>query len=87
MRKYIGLNDFECMMLLLETIRSLDLMCGIDFMVVWEKKPRLTINRLGNFEFANPQEVYGAALSFWDEAGCCVGSRRFTLMERFDDDY
>jgi hypothetical protein len=75
------------MMRLLDVFNALGILEGMDYLVVWEKRPKLTLNRLGNFEFVNPQEVYGASLSFWDDAGRVVATRRFTLVERFDDEY
>lgn len=87
MRRYISLDSFDAMMKLLDVANALDVLGGLDYMVVWEKKPKLTINKLGNFEFENPQEVYGARLTFWDSSGKNLGSRRFTLTERFDDEY
>jgi hypothetical protein len=85
MRTYISLSDFYALMEMLDTLRGLDLLEPASYIVTWEKKPRLTINRLGNFEFTNPQEVYGVVLTFWNEYGNVVCNRRFVLAERFED--
>jgi hypothetical protein len=73
-------------MQVLEMLRRIELLEPASFIVTWEKKPRLTINRMGNFEFENPQEVYGVVLTFWDEMNDVVCNRRFVLTERFDDE-
>jgi hypothetical protein len=86
MRKYIDLSDFNSLMQLLEMLRRVDMLEPASFIVTWEKRPRLTINRLGNFEFENPQEVYGVVITFWDGVGNVVCNRRFVLAERFDED-
>jgi len=86
MRKYISLSDFNALMQVLEMLRRIELLEPASFIVTWEKKPRLTINRMGNFEFENPQEVYGVVLTFWDEMNDVVCNRRFVLTERFDDE-
>jgi hypothetical protein len=86
MRKYISLSEFNVLMQVLETFRRVDLLEPASFIVTWEKRPKLTINRLGNFEFENPQEVYGVVLTFWDEMGNVICNRRFVLAERFYDD-
>lgn len=86
MRKPISLDSFDAVMRLLSVLNSLSVLDDLEYLVVWEKRPKLTLNRLGNFEFANPQEVYGAVLSFWNERGERVGEARFVLVERFDDD-
>lgn len=86
MRRYISLSEFDTLMQVLETLRRVDLLKPASFIVTWEKKPRLTINRLGNFEFENPQEVYGAIVTFWDDMNNEICSRRFILAERFYDD-
>jgi hypothetical protein len=85
MRTYISLSDFYALMEMLDSLRGLDLLEPASYIVTWEKKPRLTINRLGNFEFTNPQEVYGVVLTFWNEYGNVVCNRRFVLAERFED--
>jgi hypothetical protein len=87
MRRLISLDNFESMMRMLAVMKDLGILDGVEYLVIWEKKPRLTLNRLGNFEFQNPQEVYGVTLNFWDEDGRRLGSRRFVLAERFDDEY
>lgn len=86
MRKPISLDSFDAAMRLLDVFNGLGVLDGLDYLVVWEKRPKLTINKLGNFEFVNPQEVYGAVLSFWNGRGERVGEARFMLVERFDDD-
>lgn len=86
MYKYISLSDFNVLIQMLDVLRHIDMLEPSSFIVTWEKKPRLTINRLGNFEFENPQEVYGVVLTFWDENNNIVCNRRFVLAERFDDD-
>ena len=86
MRTYINLSDFNVLMELLDSMRQMGLLAPASYMVTWEKKPRLTINRLGNFEFENPQEVYGAVLTFWDNRNKVVCSKRFTLADRFEDE-
>jgi hypothetical protein len=70
---------------LLDCMRQMGLLAPASYMVLWEKKPRLTINRLGNFEFENPQEVYGAVLTFWDGRNKVVQQKRFTLIDKFED--
>jgi hypothetical protein len=85
MRTYINLDDFQAVMMLLDFMRSLELLEPASYIVTWEKRPKLTINRLGNFEFQNPQEVYGVVLTFWDEMSNVVCNRRFVLAERFED--
>ena len=87
MRRLISLDNFESMMRMLAVMKDLGILDGVEYLVIWEKKPRLTLNRLGNFEFQNPQEVYGVTLNFWDEGDRRLGSRRFVLAERFDDEY
>jgi hypothetical protein len=85
MRTSINLSDFNVLMNLLDSMRQMGLLAPASYMVLWEKKPRLTINRLGNFEFENPQEVYGAVLTFWDGRNKVICSKRFTLTDRFED--
>lgn len=85
MRTYISLDDFQALIMLLDFMRSLELLEPASYIVTWEKRPKLTINRLGNFEFQNPQEVYGVVLTFWDEMNNVVCNRRFVLAERFED--
>jgi hypothetical protein len=87
MQRPISLDSFDAMMKLLDVLNSLEVLGGLEYLVIWEKRPKLTLNRLGNFEFVNPQEVYGARLTFWDEAGKSVSTRKFVLVERFDDEY
>lgn len=53
-------KDLEAMLLVLRKLRLAENMT-----IVWEKKPQLTINQLGNFEFTNPEEVYGVIVTFW----------------------
>ena len=71
--------------MLLDFMRSLELLEPASYIVTWEKKPRLTINSLGNFEFQNPQEIYGVVVTFWDDMSNVVCNRRFVLAERFED--
>ena len=85
MRTYISLDDFQALIMLLDFMRELELLEPASYIVTWEKRPKLTINRLGNFEFQNPQEVYGVVLTFWDDMNNVVCNRRFVLAERFED--
>lgn len=85
MRTYINLSDFNVLMELLDSMRQIGLLAPASYMVLWEKKPRLTINRLGNFEFENPQEVYGAVLTFWDDRNKVTQQKRFVLTDKFED--
>ena len=85
MRTYISLDDFQGLIMLLDFMRELELLEPASYIVTWEKRPKLTINRLGNFEFQNPQEVYGVVLTFWDDMNNVVCNRRFVLAERFED--
>ena len=85
MRTYISLDDFQAVMMLLDFMRSLGLLEPASYIVTWEKRPKLTINRLGNFEFQNPQEIYGVVVTFWDDMSNVVCNRRFVLAERFED--
>ena len=86
MRRYINLSDFNAMIKMLEACQKVGLLEPASFMVTWEKRPRLTLNRLGNFEFENPQDVYSVELTVWDEMNNVVCNRRFVLAERFYDD-
>ena len=85
MRTYISLDDFYALMEMVDTLRTMGFLKPASYIVTWEKKPKLTINRLGNFEFQNPQEVYGAVLTFWDDMSNVICNRRFVLAERFED--
>ena len=86
MRTYISLDEFRALIMLLDFMRSMNLIEPASYVVTWEKRPRLTINRLGSFEFQNPQEVYGVVLTFWNDMNNVVCNRRFVLAERFEDD-
>ena len=86
MRSYIGINDFTILIDTLDVLKGLGLLEPASYIVTWEKKPRLTINRFGNFEFTNTQEVYGVIVTFWDEWNNVICNRRFVLAERFQDD-
>ena len=86
MRKCISLNSFQAFINLLDMMVRLGLLEPASFIVTWEKKPRLTLNRLGGFEFENPQEVYGMVITFWDEFSNVICNKRFMLAEKFDDD-
>ena len=85
MRTYISLDDFYTLMELIDSMRAMGFLAPASYIVTWERKPKLTINRLGNFEFQNPQEVYGVVLTFWDDVGNVMCNRRFVLAERFED--
>lgn len=83
MYKCISLSNFNVLISMLNTVKEIGLL-GSDFAVVWEKKPKLTMNKLGHFEFDNPQEVYGVVLTIWDDD--TVWDRRFMLVDIFDDE-
>lgn len=82
MNHKLSLRKFQKLELMLLTLRKLGL--ALDMTIVWEKKPQLTINMLGNFEFTNPQEVYGVVISFWADDFREVSSR-FHISEEVDD--
>lgn len=85
MPTYINLDDFHVLITLLDSMKVMGFLEPAGYIVTWEKKPRLTINRLGNFEFQNPQQVYGVMLTFWDDMNNTVCNRKFVLSEKFQD--
>ena len=66
MRTNISLSELNSFVALLNLLKHLDLLEQKDFMITWEKRPAMIINRLGDFEFENPEEVYGCKIEFWD---------------------
>jgi hypothetical protein len=48
-------------------------------MVMWQKKPRLVLTRLGGLEFDNPQEIYGASITFYDGDGAVMSRSRYRI--------
>jgi hypothetical protein len=81
MRKNISLNEFEYIIKVISLLRKIGVLGTIDYVVTWEQKPKLIVNPWGNFEFENPQETYGCILSFWDEEGKVISTRRFKIKE------
>ncbi len=81
MRKNISLDEFIKIQHLLAMLRNIGLLGAIDFGIIWEKKPQLIINRNGEFEFENPQELYGAIITFWDAEGKIISKTRFSVGE------
>lgn len=77
----ITLDEFELMLSLLGTISTIGLLEPYDYMVTWEKRPQLLINKLGDFEFQKPEEVYGCVITFWSEDGSIISKRRFFIGE------
>ncbi len=63
-----NLEEFNCVIGVLGLLKNIGLFEDgkVDYMVTWEKRPQLIINKLGNFEFQNPEEVYGCVITFWD---------------------
>ena len=72
-------EQLEGLMLMLRKIGLVDNMT-----IVWEKRPQLTINQLGNFEFTNPEEVYGVVISFWADDFKEISKTRFCILEDED---
>lgn len=66
MRKHISLAELNSLIFLLNMLKHIGLLEQKDFMVTWEQRPKMILNQLGNFEFENPQEVYGCKIEFWD---------------------
>lgn len=79
MRKNISLNEFHSMLGVINILRKLGLIDPFEYTVTWEKKPQLVINELGEFEFENPEELYGCVITFWDENGVAKSKTRFNL--------
>lgn len=81
LRRTVSLSEFTSLQKMLNMLRTLGLLDTYDYIVVWEQKPVLTINHLGNFEFDNPQEVYGCVITFWNKDGKEVSKTRFKIKE------
>ena len=79
-RSKISVQSFMVLISMLTALRNMGLLGPASFMVLWERRPKLTINNLGSFEFDNPQDVYGAVIRFWDtESGDVISKVRFSL--------
>jgi hypothetical protein len=81
LRRTVSLTEFTSLQRMLNTLRTLGLLEGCDYMVTWEQKPLLIINQLGDFEFENPRNIYGCVITFWDEDGKEVSKTKFTIGE------
>jgi hypothetical protein len=82
MSKNVSLDEFNSIVGLLQFLKSLNLLDPVDYMVTWEKKPQLIINKLGNFEFENPEEVYGCMITFWNDEGLAVSKQRYYIKDK-----
>jgi hypothetical protein len=87
MHKSISLDRFQDVIALLDSLRRIGLLAPASFIVVWERRPKLTMNALGCLEFMNPQEVYGVTIRFWGKRGNkkVETNCRYVLTERFSD--
>ena len=79
MRTKMSADKFLKLEQLLVALRKLGL--ANNMTIVWEKKPQLVINTLGNFEFTSPQEVYGVVISFWADDFKEVSKSGFYISE------
>lgn len=77
----LTLKEFELIQSMLHTLKNIKLLDTIEFSITWEKRPVLIINRLGEFEFENPQEVYGCCITFFDEWGYEISRIRYGVGE------
>lgn len=79
-RKIMSVESFMVLIKMLSALKSMGVLYPASFLVLWERRPKLTINGLGNFEFDNPQDVYGAVIRFWDkDSGDVIVNVRFLL--------
>lgn len=81
LRRTVSLKEFTSISKMLNTLRTIGLTEGYNYIIIWEQKPKLTINGMGEFEFENPQEVYGCVITFWDAEGLQVSRTKFTIAE------
>lgn len=65
MRKDITNDELTCLMQMLHMMTNIGL-TKHDFVQIWEKRPQVIINRLGDFELENPEEIYGVIIEYYD---------------------
>jgi hypothetical protein len=81
MKHTITFRAFEKYVAMLGSLRRLGLLSECDFMVTWEKKPKMVLSRYGEIEFENPQEVYGATVTLWSDGGMIpLARKRFMIV-------
>jgi hypothetical protein len=76
MKPTITFRAFEKYVAMLGSLRRLGLMVHCDFMVTWERKPKMVLSRYGEIEFENPQDVYGATITLWADNGMVPLARK-----------
>lgn len=81
MPKNMNLKEFNEIVDVLQFLRKMGLTSPCDFIITWEKKPVMVLNKLGELEFENPEEVYGCVITFWDKVGNVISKTRFYIKE------
>jgi len=66
MRKDISLSELNCFIALLSMLGDMGLLGNHEVAVMWEKRPAMIINKLGNLEYENPEEIYGCKIELLD---------------------
>ena len=77
MPKNIELGKLNVMLDVIKMLKKLSLLEAVDYMILWEKRPKLTFSKLGDFEFDNPEELYSCLVTFWHKDGSIISRTRF----------
>lgn len=84
-KKCITFRKFKLFVGVLGTLKRLGILEQTDFMVTWEKKPRMVLSKLGDIEFDNPQKVYGATITVWNAYGIPLFRKKFSIVGADED--
>jgi hypothetical protein len=79
-QRQITFEAFKVFTRVLNTLTKLGALEQSKLMVTWEQKPKMVLSRMGDIEFENPQEVYGATVTIWDQHGNAVVKKKFNIV-------